>query len=92
MGIFDKIKDINQMRQQAKQIELMLAQETITGSSSGSKLTITMDGNQDVKSVIVDDSIVGDKKDVANHIREAFADLVKKHKKVLQSKFGSMMQ
>ena len=80
------------MRKQAKQIEMMLAQEEITGKSSGSKIEITMDGNQTVKSVKVDDSIVGDRGDIARNIREALEDLNKKHKKMLQSKFGSMMQ
>lgn len=92
MGIFDKLKDVNEMRKQAKQIELMLAQEEVTGKSSGSKIEIIIDGNQVVKSVKVDDSIVGDRGDIARNIREALEDLNKKHKKMLQTKFGSMMQ
>ena len=71
MGIFDKLKDVNEMRKQAKQIEAMLAQETVTGQSSGGKIKITTDGNQNVKSVEVDESIVGDKSEVARHIRAA---------------------
>lgn len=80
------------MRKQAKQIELMLGQVDVTGKSSGGKITITMDGNQVVKSVQVDDSIVGDRGEIARNIRAALDDLFKEHKKVLQSKFGSMMQ
>ncbi len=92
MGLFDKLKDVNEMRKQAKQIEMMLGQEEVTGKSSGSKIEITIDGNQTVKSVKVDDSIVGDRGDIARNIREAMEDLNKKHKKMLQQKFGSMMQ
>ena len=92
MGIFDKLKDINEMRKQAKQIELMLAQETITGQSSGGKIKIVIDGNQVVKSVEVDPSVAGDKSEVARHIRSALEDLFAKHKKALQSKFGGMLQ
>ena len=33
MGIFDKLKDVNEMRKQAKQLELALAKETITGGN-----------------------------------------------------------
>jgi DNA-binding protein YbaB len=91
MGIFDKLKDVNEMRKQAKQIEMMLAQEEIVGKSSGSKIEITIDGNQNVKSVKVDDSIVGDRGEIARNIRDAIEDLNKKHKKMLQSKFGSLM-
>lgn len=92
MGIFDKIKDINAMRQEAKQLELVLGQLQVTGSSSGSKIQITMDGNQNIQSVVVSDSIVGDRAEIARNIRSALEDLFKQHKKMLQSKFGSMMQ
>ena len=92
MGFLDKLKDVNEMRKQAKQIELLLGQVDVTGKSSGSKIVITMDGNQVVKSVQVDDSIVGDRGEIARNIRAALDDLFKEHKKVLQSKFGSMMQ
>ena len=88
MGLFDKIKDVNQMRKQAKQIELMLAQEEISG---GSKIKITMDGNQKIKSVEVSDAVVGDRGEIARAIREALEDVNSKHKKMLQNKFGSMM-
>jgi DNA-binding protein YbaB len=91
MGLFDKLKDVNEMRKQAKQIELTLSQEEIIGKASGEKLVIIIDGNQNVKSVQVSDSIVGDRGDIARSIREALEDLNKKHKKMLQSKFGSMM-
>jgi DNA-binding protein YbaB len=92
MGIFDKLKDVNEMRKQAKQIELVLAGEEVMGKSSGEKIKITMDGNQKVKSVEVSADIVGDKGEIARHIRTALEDLVNKHKKLLQQKFGSMMQ
>ncbi len=91
MGLLDKLKDVNEMRKQAKQLELVLATEEVTGKSSGDKIKITMDGNQKVKSVEVDASIAGDKSEVACHIRSALEDLMHKHKKMLQSKFGNMM-
>ncbi|PIR96046.1 MAG: hypothetical protein COT92_03165 [Candidatus Doudnabacteria bacterium CG10_big_fil_rev_8_21_14_0_10_42_18] len=92
MGIFDKIKDINEMRKQAKQIEMTLATVSVSGSSSGSKIKITMDGNQKIQSVEVSPDIAGDKAEIARHIRSALEDLFKQHKKILQSKFGGMMQ
>ena len=83
MGIFDKLKDINEMRKQAKQLESQLAQETVSGQSGGGK---------NVKSVEVSPDIAGDKSEVARHIRAALEDLFKHHKKMLQSRFGNMMQ
>ncbi len=92
MGILDKIKDLNAMRQEAKQLELALGQIQVTGSSSGGKVTITMDGNQNVQSVVIADTIVGDRSEIGRHVRAALEDLFKQHKKALQSKFGSMLQ
>ncbi len=91
MGLLDKLKDVNEMRKQAKQLEAVLATETVSGHSSGDKLKITMDGNQNIKSVEVSPDIAGDKSEIARHIRAALEDLFKKHKKMLQSKFGNMM-
>lgn len=91
MGLIDKLKDVNEMRKQAKQLEMVLATELVTGSSSGDKIKITMDGNQNIKSVEVSPDIAGDKSEVARHIRAALEDLFKHHKKMLQSKFGNMM-
>jgi DNA-binding protein YbaB len=92
MGLMDKLKDINEMRKQAKHMEALLATETVTGKSSGGKIVLVMDGNQNIKSVEVSPEIVGDKGEIARHIRSALEDLFKQHKKMLQSKFGNMLQ
>ena len=92
MGFLDKLKDVNEMRKQAKQVEAMLATQTVTGKSSGGKIILTIDGNQNIKSVEVSPDIVGDKAEIARNIRAAMEDLFKQHKKMLQSQFGSMMQ
>jgi len=92
MGIIDKLKDINEMRKQAKQMEALLANESVTGHSQGDKIKITMDGNQNIKSVEVAPEVAGDKSEVARHIRAALEDLFKQHKKMLQKKFGGMLQ
>lgn len=92
MGFLDKLKDVNEMRKQAKQMEAMLATEGVSGKSSGGKIIISMDGNQNIKSVEVSPEIVGDKAEIARNIRAALEDLFKQHKKMLQNKFGSMMQ
>jgi len=91
MGLIDQMKDINSMRQQAKQMQLVLAQEQIMGQSKDAMIRIVMDGNQEIKSVEVMDEVVGDRKRIASDIREALVDLNNGYKKVLSTKFGSMM-
>lgn len=92
MGIFDKIKDINEMRKQANVMQAKLATETVSGKSSGGKVVLTIDGNQTVKSVEVSPDIVGDKSEISRHLRAALEDLFKEHRKMLQKKFGNMLQ
>ncbi len=92
MGILDKLKDINEMRKASKQMQAALSEQTVSGQSSGGKIKIVIDGNQEIKSVEVDASIAGDKSEVARHIRSALEDLFKNHKKMLQSQFGQMLQ
>ena len=92
MGFFDQIRDVNKMRQQAKQMQLMLAQETIMGQSKDANVRIVIDGNQEIKSVEVTDEIVGDRKKIAQDIREALTDMNQNYKKLMSTKFGSMFQ
>ncbi len=92
MGIFDKLKDINEMRKQANQMQGLLAQQTVVGQSGGGKIKVTIDGNMDVKSVEVSPEVAGDKSEVARHVRSALEDLFKQHKKMLQKNFGNMLQ
>ncbi len=90
MGFLDQIKDLNQMRQQAKQMQMVLANESIMGQSKDAMIRIVIDGNQEVKSVEVMDEIVGDRKKIAQDLREAITDMNVHYKKVLASKFGNM--
>ncbi len=92
MGFIDKIKDMNKMRQQAKQMQMLLAQEQITGQSKDGLIKLTLDGNQEIKSVEVQDAVVGDRKKIAQDIREALTDVNEKYKKMMASKFGHMFQ
>jgi DNA-binding protein YbaB len=92
MGLFDQLKDVNAMRQQAKQMQLMLANEEIMGQSKDALIRIVMDGNQNIKSVEVMDEVVGDRKKIAQDIREALGDMNENYKKLMASKFGNMFQ
>ena len=91
MGIFDKLKDINEMRKEAKVIQGQMAQIIIDCSSSGGKIKLSMDGNFEVKSVEVSPEVAGDKSEVARHIRSAMEDLFKNYKKAMQKRFGNTM-
>jgi len=92
MGFLDQLKDLNSMRQQAKQMQAKLATETIMGQSKDAMIRIVMDGNQELKSVEVMDGVVGDRKKIAQDIRVALTDVNSNYKKIIASKFGNMLQ
>lgn len=92
MGFLDQIKDVNKMRQQAKQMQMLLAQEQILGQSKDAMIRLVIDGNQEIKSVEVMDGVVGDRKKIAQDIREALTDVNEKYKKLMTSKFSHMFQ
>ena len=91
MGLFDKIKDLNQMRKEGKALQGQMAQVLIDGSSSGGRVKLVIDGNFEVKSVEVSPDIAGDKSEVARHIRSALEDLFKNYKKQMQKRFGQTL-
>lgn len=52
--MLDKLKNLNQLRSQAKRMKQELGQELMTGSAEEGKIQITMDGNQDIKEVRIE--------------------------------------
>lgn len=88
MGLFDKLKNLNEMRKEAKQLQGQMAQVVINGASGGGKIKLVIDGNFEVKSVEVSADIAGDKSEVARHVRAAVEDLFKNYKKAMQRRFG----
>jgi len=52
--MFEKLKQFKDLRDQAKSIQNLLAQETVHSDRAGGKLALVMDGNQKVLSLSVD--------------------------------------
>lgn len=90
MGFFDQIKDVNKMREQAKQMQHLLGQEEIMGQSKDALVRIVIDGNQNVKSVEIMEDLAGDRKKIAQDVREALTDMNANYKKIISKKFGNM--
>jgi len=88
--MFNKIKAIQELKTQANQIKKALEQETVEGSGAWGKIKITMDGNQEVKSVTIDPEVVGDKNKLEAGVKEATNDAIKKVQKVMAQKMSQM--
>lgn len=86
--MFNKLKQIQDLKSQANQIKKALAEETVEGSGSWGKVKITMDGNQEVKKVEIADDLLGDKAKLESAILEATNDSIKKVQKVMAQKMS----
>jgi DNA-binding YbaB/EbfC family protein len=84
--------------QQAQKIQadMKKAQEelqhlTVTGESGGGMVKITMNGRHEVKSLEIDDALVGDDKEMLEDlIVAAFNDTQRKIEQTIQEKFAGL--
>ena len=88
MSFFDKIKDLKQ----AREIQSQLGKEQVTGVSGNGFFKVTLDGNQNVIRVEVDEKLTGDRHQIEKSAKEAFSKALDSLKKLMVSKFSSIMK
>jgi len=86
--MFNKLKQIKDLRTKAKSIQSTLAEEVIENETKG--ISITMDGNQQVQTIHVNDSLMSDKTRLEAAMVEAMNDTVKKVQKAMAKKLQDM--
>lgn len=84
--MFNKIKQIKDLRSQAKTMQAALGEIMIVGKAMGGQIMITVDGNQKVQGVKIDPSLEREK--IEKGVQDAFNDASKK----LQSEMASKMK
>ncbi len=83
--MFGQIKDIYKLKQQAGELQSMLAQETVEAENKGVK--ITMNGNQEVLAVEINPEL--SKEDQEKYLCETFNDAIKKVQRLMAQKMMS---
>ena len=84
--MFSKLKQFKDLKDRAKQIQDALAQETAEGAAGWGKVKIVMNGNQQVTSVIIDESVMSDRIKLQGLIAEATNDAIGKIQKIMATK------
>ncbi len=86
--MFQKLKQFKDMRDQAKQIQETLAQESCEGSAGFGKVKITMNGAQKVTSTFIDVSLLlsGDATRLSGLVTDAINDAMQKCHKLMAEK------
>lgn len=88
MSMFSKLKEIKDLRSQAKTIQNMLAQESVETNASWGKVKIKMNGNQEVQAVEIDTEMMqpSKKSDLEKAVKEAVNEANKKVQRLMAEK------
>ncbi len=84
--MFEKLKQIKDLRTQAKTMQNALSGESATVEKNG--VTVTMNGNLEITNLTIADSLVG--LQAANATREAINEVIKKVQKIIAQKMQDM--
>lgn len=89
--MFEKLKQYKDLRDQAKQMQNLLASVTEHHSTKGGKLAIVMDGNQKILSLSIDpEFLTPDKKtELEDGLKELLSETVAKVQRVAALKVRS---
>ncbi len=84
--MFNKLKQLKDLKSQAKIMQDALAQETVTEEKGGVK--ISMNGNMEVLSVTIADGLT--KKLIEDASKTCFNDIIKKAQRLMAKKLQDM--
>jgi DNA-binding YbaB/EbfC family protein len=90
-GIGQLMKQAQEMQANMKKAQEEMASVTVTGESGAGMVKITMTCRHQVQSVEIDDTLVGDDKEMLEDlIVAAFNDSIRKVEKTVEEKFSGM--
>lgn len=84
--MFNKLKQFKDLRDKAKTIQSVLAEEHAEGTAGWGKVKVVINGNQQVISVTIDPSLLHDKEKLEELIRDATNDAMQKIQKLMSTK------
>jgi DNA-binding YbaB/EbfC family protein len=90
-GIGQLMKQAQQMQAEMKKAQEEMAELAVTGESGGGMVKITMTCQHQVQALEIDDSLVGEDKEMLEDlIVAAFNDAVRRVERTIQEKFSGM--
>jgi nucleoid-associated protein EbfC len=90
-GIGQLMQQAQKMQADMKKAQEEMGQLTVTGESGGGMVRITMNGRHEVKALEIDDSLVGDDKEMLEDLLvAAFNDAQRKVEQTIQEKFAGL--
>ena len=89
--MFSKLKQFKDLRDQAKQMQNLLAQENAEGSAEWGKVKVKINGNQEILSVQIEPELLtaNNKGKLETAVKEATNDAIKKVQRIMAEKMRS---
>jgi len=90
-GLGNLMKQAQQMQENLQKAQQELANMEVSGEAGGGLVTVVMTGRHEVRRVSIDDSLLGDDKDMLEDlVAAAINDAVHKVERTSQEKFSGM--
>jgi len=90
-GIGQLMKQAQQMQENMKQAQEEMASMTVTGESGAGMVKIVMTCRHQVQSLDIDDSLIGDDKEMLEDlVTAAFNDALRKVEETVQEKYSGL--
>ena len=86
--MFNKLKQIKDIRNQAKDLQNQLAEVMVVGKGAGGKVMATIDGNQKMQAIKIDEDLEREK--IEAGVKDAYNDASKKLQKEIATKMKDM--
>lgn len=86
--MFNKLKQIKDVRDQAKQMQSQLAEIVVVGKSKGDKVMVTVDGNQTMQGVKIEEGLTTE--EIEKGVQEAFNKAMKQMQREMAAKMKDM--
>lgn len=89
--MFSKLKEVKDLRSQAKQLQDQLSQETVHVDSLAGKINLIMDGNQKIVSLDISQELLKpeEKEKLEKGIQEAHNEAIQKVQRLMAQKMQS---
>lgn len=87
--MFNQLKQLKDLKDQAKKLQTMLAEETAVGSGAWGKVKITIDGNQKILKTEIDPELLTNQDKLQDAITEAGNDAISKIQRAAAMKMQS---
>lgn len=88
--MFQKLKQYKDLRDQSKKIQSRLGGKTIEASAAWGKIKMTMNGNQEVVSVTIDQELLNNKTKTEEAVKDAVNEAVKKSQRLMAEQMREM--